>query len=107
MGDGKTSKNLFDARRRADIAIDFTEIFYYGNRRTPMVVGKMPERGTDKCYKFITLNIVESGKRFTLLALPVSNLNSKEELLTKLIYYAKKRIKINHVYVYMLIVDFF
>jgi putative transposase len=64
-----------------------------------MVVGKMPERGTDKCYKFITLNIVESGKRFTLLALPVSNLNSKEELLTKLIHYAKKRIKINHVYV--------
>ena len=90
--------NLFDIRKRVDIAIDYTEWFYYGNRSSPMVVGKMPERGTNKCYKFITLNIVDSGKRFTLLALPVSNLTGKEGLLTKLIHYAKQRIKINHVY---------
>ncbi len=90
--------NIFDIRKPVDVAIDFTEWFYYGDRKASMVVGKMPERGTDSCYKFITLTIVDSGKRFTLLALPVSNLNTKEELLTKLIYYAKNRIKINKVY---------
>ena len=59
----------------------------------------MPERGTDKCYKFASINIVEKGKRFTLLALPVSNLTNKEEILTKLLYYTKKRVKINKLYV--------
>ena len=63
-----------------------------------MVLGKMPERGTDKCYKFITINIVENGKRFTLLALPVGHFNTKEDLLTKLIYYAKQRVKINRIF---------
>ncbi len=90
--------NLFDPRKKLDVAIDFTEWFYYGSRKTSMVVAKMPERGTASCYKFITINIVDSGKRFTLLALPVSGLDDKEKLVTKLIYYAKKRIKINHVY---------
>jgi len=90
--------NMFDVRKRVDVAIDYTEWFYYGNRKTLMVVGKMPERGTDRCYKFITLNIVDNGKRFTLLALPVNALSTKEELLTRLVYYAKKRVKINHVY---------
>ena len=90
--------NIIDIRKSVDLAIDYTEWFYYGDRKSPMVVGKMPERGTDSCYKFITLNIVDSGKRFTLLALPVGSLNTKGELLTKLIYYAKKRIKINKVY---------
>jgi putative transposase len=90
--------NAFDIRKRVDLAVDFTEWLYYGNRKTPMILGKMPERGTDKCYKFITINIVDSGKRFTLLALPVSNFDTKEVLLNKLIYCAKKRVKINRVY---------
>ena len=90
--------NVFDIRKRVDVAIDYTEWFYYGNRKAPMIVGKMPERGTDKCYKFITINIVDSGKRFTLLALPKSALDSTEKLLTKLIFYARKRVKINKIY---------
>ena len=90
--------NVFNIRKKVDIAIDFTEWFYYGDRKAPMILGKMPERGSDKCYKFITINIVDTGKRFTMLALPVSNLNTKEELLTKLIYYVKQRIKINRIY---------
>ncbi len=90
--------NAFDFKKRVDLAIDFHEWFYYGSRKTLMVMGKMPERGTDKCYKFITINIVEKGKRFTLLALPVGHFNTKEELLIKLIYYAKQKVKINRVF---------
>jgi putative transposase len=88
--------NMFDVRKRVDVAIDYHEWFFYGNRKTRMVVGKMPERGTNSCYKFATINIVENGKRFTLLTLPVSSLTQKEDVLTRLILFAKKHIRINH-----------
>jgi len=91
--------NVIDLRKSYDVAIDYTEWYFYGDRSAPMVVGKKPERGTSKCYKFATINIVESGKRFTLLALPVSQFDTKEKILKKLFTYALKRIKIKRVYV--------
>ncbi|MFH1101517.1 MAG: transposase [Methanobacteriota archaeon] len=91
--------NLFDIRKHYDVAIDFTEWYFYGDRGAPMVVGKEPERGTSKCYKFATINIVESGKRFTLLALPVGPFDTKEQILRKLLSYVLERIKIRRVYV--------
>jgi len=91
--------NIFDIRKRDDVAIDFTEWYFYGDKTAPMVVGKEPERGTSKCYKFATINIVEVGKRFTLLALPVGSFDSKEEILRTLLRYALERIKIRRVYV--------
>jgi putative transposase len=91
--------NLFDIRKHYDVAIDFTEWYFYGDRSAPMVVGKAPERGTSKCYKFATINIVESGKRFTLLALPVGSFDKKEDVLRILLCYVLERIKIRRVYV--------
>ena len=91
--------NVFDIHKRYDVAIDFTEWYFYGDRSSPMVVGKEPDRGTTKCYKFATINIVESGKRFTLLALPVGPFDIKEQILSKLLSYAMQRIKIRRVYV--------
>jgi hypothetical protein len=91
--------NVIDLRKSYDVAIDYTEWYFYGDRSTPMVVGKKPERGTTKCYKFATINIVESGKRFTLLAIPVGPFDTKEKILKQLFTYALKRIKIKRVYV--------
>ncbi|MCX6671717.1 MAG: hypothetical protein NTX92_07340 [Euryarchaeota archaeon] len=91
--------NLFDIRKHYNVAIDFTEWYFYGDRGASMVVGKEPERGTSKCYKFATINIVESGKRFTLLALPVGPFDTKEEVLRKLLGYVLERMKIRRVYV--------
>ncbi|MCK4332578.1 MAG: transposase, partial [Thermoplasmatales archaeon] len=91
--------NTFDIRKRYDVAIDFTEWYFYGDRSAPMVVGKEPERGTTKCYKFATINIVEAGKRFTLLALPVGPFDEKEDILRRLLSYALERIKIRRIYV--------
>ena len=91
--------NTFDIRQRFDIAIDFTEWYFYGDRSTPMVIGKEQDRGTTKCYKFVTINIVEAGKRFTLLALPVGPFDEKEKILSQLLSYALQRIKIRRVYV--------
>jgi hypothetical protein len=92
--------NLIDIKKRVDVAIDFTEWPFYGNRKAMMVIGRDHEKGAPACYKFITITIVEPGDRFTLLALPVSvsGLTSKEALLTRLITYTLKRVKINHVY---------
>ena len=90
--------NIFNIKKRFDVAIDYTEWFYYGNRKAKMVVAKKPEKGTASCYKFATINIVEGGKRFTLYAVPVSGIDNKESVLTQLISYAKNRIKINRIY---------
>ena len=91
--------NTFDIRRRFDVAIDFTEWYFYGDRSAPMVVGKEQDRGTTKCYKFATINIVETGKRFTLLALPVGPFDEKEKILSQLLSYALQRIKIKCVFI--------
>jgi putative transposase len=87
--------NTFNPRKKLDCAIDFTEIFYYGNKNAPMVMEKMPERGARYCYKFISIDIVENKKRFTLLALPFGPFDTKEDMLRKLLNYAIQRIKIN------------
>lgn len=89
--------NMFDSRKRLDVAIDFTEWFYYGKNGF-MVTGKQPERGTSKCYKFATINIVEAGRRFTLLSLPVSVLEDKETILSTLLLYARKKVRIRYAY---------
>jgi len=93
--------NIFDIRKHYDVAIDFTEWYFYGDKSSFMVVGKEPERGTAKCYKFITINIVDAGKRFTLLALPVSALDNvnKDRLIKTMLEYALQHIKIRKVYV--------
>jgi len=98
LWDMTKKSNTIDIRKPYDVAIDYTEWYFYGDRSAPMVVGKKPERGTSKCYKFATINIVESGKRFTLLALPVGPFDTKEKILKQLFTYALKRIKIKRVY---------
>lgn len=90
--------NIINPHKKYDVAIDYTEWYFYGDRSSPMVVGKKPDRGTTKCYKFATINIVESGKRFTLLALPVGPFDSKEQILKKLLSFTQQRIKINRIY---------
>ncbi len=91
-------ENLFNPYRKYDVAIDFTDWLFYGDKNAPMVVGTQPKNGTDRCYKFATINIVEADRRFTLLTLPIGQFDRKENILTKLIEYAKRRIKIRKVY---------
>jgi len=88
--------NLF--RRKVDIAVDFTEWYFYGDPNASMVVGKKPDRGATHCYKFATINIVEAEERFTLLALPVGPFDKTADILRRLLTYARQRIKIRKVY---------
>jgi len=89
--------NIIDRRKKLDVAIDYTEWPYYG-KPAKMVTGKKPERGTCSCYKFATISIVEANQRFTLLALPVSPVDSREIILTKLLNYTYQKIKIKHIF---------
>ena len=76
------------------IAIDTTDWLYFGKKDNPFIVGKKPERGAKYCYRFITLDIVQPGKRYTLLALPFTQLDNQQELLSKLLEFARRRVKI-------------
>lgn len=94
-----SKRSNFLGGRKVDVAVDFTDWFYYGKDRSSMVLGKKPEKGTTKCFRFATINVVEHGERFTLLALPVSTFDTKEKILEKLVSFAKERISIRKLYV--------
>ena len=85
-------------RERVDLAIDITEQMYYGDKNDYMVCETKPKDGTSHCFRYITINVVENGKRFTLLALPMHKFTTKAKVVRKLIEYAKSRVKIMHVY---------
>ncbi|KKM70865.1 hypothetical protein LCGC14_1436410 [marine sediment metagenome] len=83
---------------KLDVAIDFTDQLYYGKKDTPMIVGTKPQRGAHYAYKYATINIVEKGIRFTLLAIPKSQLVTMMHIVKTLIEYAKTKIDIGTVY---------
>ena len=85
-------------RERVDLAIDITEQMYYGDKNDYMVCETKPKDGTSHCFRYITINIVENGKRFTLLALPMHKFTTKAKVVRKLIEYAKSKVKIRHIY---------
>tara|TARA_Y100000310_G_scaffold258493_1_gene266936 strand:+ start:4493 stop:5632 length:1140 start_codon:yes stop_codon:yes gene_type:complete len=85
-------------RKRVDLAIDITEQMYYGDKNDYMVCETKPKDGTSHCFRYITINVVENGKRFTLLALPMHKFTTKAKVVRKLIEYAKSKVKIRYVY---------
>ena len=82
-----------------DVAIDYTTWYYYGNENDEMVLGTEPKNGTCWGYKFVSLNIVEYGKRLTLMVLPVGKFTDEQKLLEDLIGYARQKIKIKKLYI--------
>ncbi|MCK5027726.1 MAG: transposase [Candidatus Pacebacteria bacterium] len=89
--------NLFKGRK-LDVAIDFHDIAYWGNKNNPMLVRTNKEQGTSFAFRFATITIVERGKRFTLHTLPVSPLDRNGAIVDRLITYAKNIIPIDTVY---------
>lgn len=89
--------NIFK-RRKFDIAIDFHDIPYWGDEKHPMLVRTPKEQGTTYAFRFATVTIVEHGKRFTLLTLPVSPLDNNYLIVDYLISYTRSIIPIDIVY---------
>jgi putative transposase len=92
------AKSYIRFSKPLDVAIDVTDQPYYGEY-TDMVTGIKHQRGASYGFRFATIAIVENGKRFTLHAIPLESFSDKVKLLEELLNYAKKRIKIRHLYV--------
>ena len=80
---------------RVNCAIDTHDIPYYGDKKRSFVRGTKEKAGTNYAVCFITLNIVENGRRLTVAALPYLPLDDKTELVKRLITIARKVISID------------
>jgi len=94
----KIAKTYGAFKRRVDVAIDITDQLYYGDKNDIMVLPTKPRNGTTYAYRFATINVVVSGQRFTLLALPMNRFTTKAEIVGKLIEHARKKVHIGTVY---------
>lgn len=85
--------------RKLNIAIDYTHLNYYGDINHPNIVRSKYDRGTDKYFRFATLDIVEdSGLRFTICVKPVFVFDRMEDVVKELLEYATSKIRVNKVY---------
>lgn len=103
--------NLFDvvfklAKRRGLVplhpvilAMDYTDIPYYGDKNDDMIVEGKPEAGTSHKYRHVVIKISEKWGDLFLLAVPIDILTDKREAVRTLIEFAKKRVNINHILV--------
>jgi putative transposase len=85
-------------QRPIDIAIDTTDILYYGDRCDYMVVGTKPQKGTTWAFKFATVNAVLDGERFVLYAIPVGPKTRPVDIVAKLMTGIGGRVKIRRAY---------
>lgn len=84
------SRNFFPSK--VCCAIDVHDIPYYGDKRKAPVRGTKKKAGTNYAHSFITLNILENGRRFTAAFLPFLPLDDKVELVEKLVGMARREI---------------
>tara|TARA_Y100000034_G_scaffold132005_1_gene193992 strand:+ start:63 stop:1358 length:1296 start_codon:yes stop_codon:yes gene_type:complete len=84
-------------RRKLDIAYDIHKIPFYG-KNAEYIKDSKHERGTSHFYQFLTVDIVVSGKRFTIDVIPIHPLDNVEDLLNESLERVKKKVRINRVY---------
>jgi len=84
-------------RREVEIAIDSTDWLYYG-KEVPGVVRIQPRDGTSKGFKFMTVNIVEPGLRFTVAVKPVFEFSDEAKILEELVRRVRRWFKVKCVY---------
>jgi len=84
---------------QVDLAIDFHDWLYYGDKTDKMVVGGEPKNGTTNRFRFITIKIAEKHGDFTLLALPVGVFTNQRDAVKTLIEFAKERVRPRYFYI--------
>jgi len=80
---------------RKNLALDRTEVEYYGRVRDKWVVGGKHRNGTSYFYKFSTIDIVEDGRRFTLDICSHTQFSETDEEVRYLIGSASSWVSIN------------
>jgi len=84
-------------REEVEIAIDSTDWLYYG-KEVAGVVRVQPREGTSRGFKFMTVNIVEPGLRFTVAVKPVFEFSDEVKILEELIRKVKRWFRIRCMY---------
>lgn len=95
-------RRLIPRKKKVDLAIDCTDLPYYGDPNTPGVVGGKPKKSTRWFFRFATICIVEDEYRFPLGVIPVDQLRNSDltEVVTDLLKLASR-----HVSVKVLMID--
>lgn len=82
----------------AAVAIDIHDIPYYGKVNNSLIMGCKHKNGTSYCYKYATIDIVEKNQRFTLKAIPLTQLsNDNATIVNELLEHAMKHIHVKYV----------
>lgn len=94
------AKRMGVFQRPVDIAIDFTDLPYYGDKNDFWVVGGKHKKGTNWFHRFASVHIVVAGRRFTLKVIPINSFSKSttERVIKELIENARKRVRIRNVY---------
>lgn len=87
---------VFQKKNGFDIAIDYHDRPYHGDKNDEGIVGSKKE--PHWAYRFATIDIIERGNAITLFMLPYKELDIDEKIVRHLLTEAKKRINIRCLY---------
>ena len=93
----KLARKAGGINRKVNLAIDFTDLLYYGDKDDPMVKRKKQERGTSSAHRYATSNIVVAGQRYTLKTIAIDKKTPTYMAVQKLITHAKTLVNLDHV----------
>ncbi len=94
----KVAKKYGVFRREVDIAVDFQDVHFYGSKNLPYVVETKMDRGTGHFFRYLTVSIVDKGRRFVLKVMPVHKLDLRHHQLEELLTYVRSKFKVRYVY---------
>lgn len=57
---------------RVPIAIDWHDVMYYGDPKTPMVIGTQHKKGSNYAYEYLTASVLVDGERLVIAVLPIT-----------------------------------
>jgi IS4 transposase len=83
----KTGKSLV-------VALDTTNIPYYGKKKNRWILGCKKKAGTNWAYTMATAEIVDKGRRLCLGAQPVNQLVKTKKIVSRLVKRVKEQVKI-------------
>jgi hypothetical protein len=96
IADHAIRSGLVPRKKKVDLAIDCTDLPYYGDPNTSGVVGGKSKKSTNWFFRFATVCIVEEGVRFPLGVLPVDQFRMADltGVVTELLEMASRHVSV-------------
>jgi len=75
--DAMTERNIQQLKRKrrlcraVPIAIDWHDNMYYGDPKTPMIIGTQPKKGSHYAYEYLTASVLVDGERLVIAVMPI------------------------------------